>query len=114
MRVTDFIHEWRDAAKPYHVGPSMHISARGVESGGKVLLPITPNAWTSLRVSAKLGDGAGRWSLQVTDASGATKTVSDLPDGSPAFNELQWLGFISNASVRSTACLGALKVVNHG
>lgn len=110
---TEFIHEWRDASSHYKAGPSFTISARGVESHGELILPVALNAWNTFHVTAKLGKGAGTWSLTIQDAAGGIKAVSDQPNISSEFHELKWVGFISNANVSSTACLGSLKVRNH-
>jgi len=108
----EFIHEWRDNDDPYHAGPSLKISARGIESGGKVLMPAVFNGWVSFKVSEPLGAPGAKWSLQVTDAAGRVSSFKDLPNASPAFARLDWLGFISNAASSTTTCLGALDISN--
>lgn len=109
---TNFIHEWRDNAVPYNVGPTLNISSAGIVNNGKVLMPITLNSWNTFTVTAGLADKAGTWSLTVTDSNGASRTVSNIANMSTSFKTLNWLGFISNANVTTTACLGSLDVVN--
>jgi hypothetical protein len=108
---TNFIHEWRDNATIYHIGPSFTITSAGVAVAGKVVLPITLNSWNTFHVTAALGTGAGTWSLDVTDANGVKRSVTGLATGA-GWTTLNWLGFISNATVTTNACLGSLNVAN--
>lgn len=107
----EFIHEWRDDARPYRAGPSLRITRQGVEAAGRVVAPVQPGRWLQLTVSAALAGDAG-WQLKVTDADGTVYTAHGLPPKTPGWHSLRWLGFISDAAVPSSTCLAALKVTN--
>jgi hypothetical protein len=107
-----FVHEWRDTATPYLAGPSLLLSAKGVTVAGQVVAPLQVNAWSTIRVTALTGPGAGTWSLEVIDADGTKHTASGLPNKSAGWQALEWLGFMSNANVTTNACLGGLSVTN--
>jgi hypothetical protein len=107
----DFVHEWRDDANPARTGPSLRITRAGVEAGGRVVAPVQPGQWLQISVSAALA-GSGAWDLQVTDAAGKTTTARALPPKNPGWQSLRWLGFISNASVDTLACLAEVRVTN--
>ena len=109
----EFIHEWRDEASPYLIGPSLRITPQGVEVAGKVLAPARPGSWLQLRITAQVG-AASTWQLQVTDAEGKVYTATALPPKSPGWRSLQWLGFISNAAVISATCLANVDIRNDG
>lgn len=110
---SEFIHEWRDDASPYLIGPSVRITSQGVEAGGKVVAPALPGSWLSLRLTAQLGE-ASTWELQVTDAYGKVYTAVDLPPKNVGWKSLRWLGLISNAAVTSVTCLANFSVKNNG
>lgn len=109
--LTDLVHEWRDDAAPYRIGPSLRITRQGVEVAGRVLAPARPGSWLQLRVTAPVAGGSP-WQLQVTDSEGKVTTANNLPPKTAGWQSLRWLGFISNAHVASASCLAAVKVTN--
>jgi hypothetical protein len=109
---TEFVHEWRDNAKPYLVGPSLRISAAGVTAAGKLLAPATVGQWMQVRVRAALGAEAGSWQLELRDGRGKTSTFAKLPPVSPGWRALHYAGFISNAAQTSSFCLAGISVTN--
>lgn len=108
---TNFYHEWRDSAVPYHIGPSFTITSAGISIGGKVVMPVTLNSWNTFHVRAALGSGAGTWSLDVTDSLGNKRSLTNLSTGAN-WTTLTWMGFVSNAMTTTNACLGSLTVSN--
>ena len=103
---TKFLHEWRDNANVYLVGPSLYIKPTGVEVAGKVVALAPVGQWLTFTVTAGLGTAAGTWRLDVKNAAGAITTVNNLPVKSSSWKQLNWLGMVSDASVASSACLG--------
>jgi len=108
---SELIHQWRDDASPYAVGPSLRITRAGVTVGNHVVAPAQLGRWMQLRVTAPVAD-AGNWQLEVTDANGKGYKASGLPPRTPGWRGLRWLGFIGAASVTARACLAAVQVRN--
>lgn len=107
----EFIHEWRDEASPYLIGPSVRITRLGVEAGGRLIAPARPGSWLTMRLTAQLG-AASSWQLQVTDAESKVFSSGVLPPKSPGWQSLHWVGFIANASTTSATCLADVDVTN--
>ncbi len=93
-------HEWRDAASPYHAGPSFRVEADGgVTADRKKLASVPHGQWTRFEIACGLGEQAsGTWCLTVTPAGGAPQKFEGLPLRSKDFKRLQWFGFISMAT----------------
>ena len=109
---TDFIHEWRDNAQPYLIGPSLRITAIGISANGRQVAPTVVGQWMQLRMTAALGPAAGTWSLDVTLPKAATQTVSGLRPVSPLWRRLNYVGYISNAAQTTAFCLAGVSVTN--
>jgi len=109
---TNFLHEWRDNDRVFHTGPSLRITAAGVAVGGKVVAPASVGQWMRIRVTSPLGTPGARWQLEVRDGSGKVSTVPNLPPVSPAWRDLNWIGFISNATVTSSLCVAEISVTS--
>jgi hypothetical protein len=99
-----FVIEGRDNAQPFRTGPSLRLSAKGVEVGGRILDGLRPGEWHIFRIEARLG-GAPNWRLAVTTRGGGRKVFDNLAHKSQGWSSLLWLGFISDAAVASQACL---------
>lgn len=111
---TNFLHEWRDDATTFLIGPSLRITTKGIEVGGKIIAPTTVGSWMTFKVTAGLGTSAGTWSLAVTNAAGATTNYSNLALKSTGWNRLNWLGFVSDSAITSNTCIGFIKALNPG
>lgn len=103
---SNFFHEWRDNAIAYLVGPSLRISPLGVIVKGKVIAAVGVGEWLNVKVSAPLAVDSGTWTLELRRANGETTTVPGLAFGSVGWKRLNWLGFVSDAGVASSMCLG--------
>ncbi len=94
-----FYHEWRDAASPYHVGPSIRIQADGtLLAGDKALTQLPHGSWIRLEIVCGLGaDAKGTYDLTVV-LPGRTppQRYRNLPC-SPEFKTLRWYGFVADA-----------------
>lgn len=105
-------YEWRDGGNPYKSGPALQISAAGVVVNGKIIAAAPAGQWLTFRITAPVTDPLGSWSLDVIDAAGTKKTFSNLKYASAGWTKLIWMGFMSNATTTSTACLGGMKVTS--
>jgi hypothetical protein len=99
-----FWHEWRDAASPYHAGPSVRIGAAGDVMAGKRKLGTVPHgAWVHVEISCPLGAAStGLYDLRLTPAGGTAQVHTNLPAVSKEFRKFQWIGFISAATNPAT------------
>lgn len=90
-------HEWRDADKPYHPGPSFRVEANGdVTANGKKVVSVPHGEWSRFEIACGLGEqSTGTWELSVAPAGGATQKFESLPLRAKEFKRLQWFGFIS-------------------
>ncbi|MBI2421773.1 MAG: right-handed parallel beta-helix repeat-containing protein [Candidatus Hydrogenedentes bacterium] len=95
-----FYHEWRDAASPYRVGPSLWFHPDGrLVANGKEIATLPFKEWVDLTIACPLGKAAnGAYSLTL----GGGKPIEGLPCGSPDFYRLDWFGFVSNTDGPST------------
>jgi hypothetical protein len=88
-------HEWRDETSPYKVGPSLAVGGEGqLNVNDRTLMTLKAGVWYRFDITYTLG--SGKWSLMVTDESGAASTFPDLTCN-PAMEELKWWGFSANA-----------------
>jgi len=104
--------EWRNAASPYRVGPSLGVDATGyLVAAERPLLIFPRDQWIHLEVVCPLGKAAtGTWALTVTLPGQKPQTFEDLPCD-PRFRELQWLGFISNATEKTVFYVDNVKII---
>ncbi|MFH1269152.1 MAG: right-handed parallel beta-helix repeat-containing protein, partial [Planctomycetota bacterium] len=107
-----FIHEWRDAAQPYRVGPSLRIDADGqLSANGTPLVTVPIGEWIQLEFLVGLGKQAtGTYEMTVTPRDQAAKKFTDLGVGNPAWRSLRWLGFISLADKKTLIYLDDVKL----
>ncbi len=103
--------EWRDAANPYRVGPSLNIDATGQLSAlQQKLMQLPIDQWIHFEITCGLGKQAnGTWTLTVTVPGQEARTFEKLPCN-PKCKEIQWLGFVSNAVVPTVFYLDNLKI----
>jgi len=105
-------HEWRDwRTNPYRVGPSFWVQQGKLQVGGQDLLELPVGEWVHFEVAAGIGPQAtGTWDLVVTLPDQAPQRFEGLPNGSPDFQVLTWLGFSSNATEKTVFYLDNLKL----
>ena len=110
-----FYHEWRDDAQPYRVGPSLWIRNGELSAGGKKLLDLPADTWVHIQVSATLGDASAKtWDLSVTLPGQSAQQFPGLTNGSADWSRLSWLGFVSNATEKTTYYLDNLQLTGKG
>jgi len=85
------------------VGPSVRVNEDGaLVAGGRTLLTVPQSQWLHLDIDCGLGkDSTATYRLSITLPDGTEQVFDDLPNGSPDFKRLQWLGFISLATDRA-------------
>jgi len=104
-------HEWRDASKPYQVGPSLRIADGKMHVRGKAPLPMPTGKWVHVEIAAGMGpDSTGTWDLTVTVPGQAPVKYTKLPYGRGRMATLQWLGFSSLATKRTVYHLDNIKL----
>jgi hypothetical protein len=110
----EFICEWRDWSKePYKVGPSVKLQGGSLSAGGKRLLDVPAGQWFHVQIQSALGvEADGTYTLTVTLPGQEPRVFADLPFGAPDLNKVTWVGFISNATVKTEAYLDNLKLSN--
>ena len=99
----DVAHEWRDAAQPYRVGPTLRIGPDGqLAAGGKPLATVPIGKWFRIEIGCALGKGSGAtYDLTLTLPGEGPRAFKRLPFRSPKFTRLEWLGFISLADAET-------------
>jgi len=116
MRIEDktvmFV-EWRTSGHPYLAGPSMSVAGSKLRSGGKELIDLPPGQWVRFEMTAGLGSKTtGTWDLSVTLPGQPPKVFKGLANGSPKWDRLEWLGFSSTASDKTTFYLDNLDLAH--
>lgn len=105
-----FYHEWRDwpsSASSYLAGPSVYVDSAGVLYASWSPIGAVPvGEWLELEIHYTVG--ATTWTLDVTDASGATTAYAGL-SASP-LGELNWVGFVANGDTEATLWLDDLSL----
>jgi hypothetical protein len=104
--------EWRDAASPYRVGPSLGIDAQGqLTASQQPVMTVPRGQWIHFEIVCGLGKQAtGTYDLTVTVPGQEPRRLEKLPCGHPQFTRLEWLGFVSNATERAVFYLDNLKL----
>ena len=112
---TDFLHEWRDSNQPpYLTGPALRIKPTGIEVAGVKVAGAPMGQWISLKVTAPLDAGAGRWTLDAKVGSGVYARIGEYANRDASWKRLNWIGFVSAAKVASTYCVGFIKADTTG
>jgi hypothetical protein len=112
LRIEDgaaFFHEWRDRARPYHVGPHLEVADGVLHAGDIRVCQLPGSQWVHCEINASLGaDAGGTWDLVVTLPDGRREEARNVPFEATAFKALNWLGFVSTAQTVSTFYLDNL------
>jgi hypothetical protein len=105
-------HEWRDAANPYRVGPSLRIDADGkLSAGGRPIIDLPAGKWVHVEIVCVLGrPSQGVYDLSVTLPGQPPRVFAKLPCGSVNFRRLEWLGFTSLATEKTVFYLDNIRL----
>jgi hypothetical protein len=117
MRIEEGVrinHEWRDwRISPYDVGPSFWVNGTRLNVGGKSLMELPLGKWVHFEIAAALGKKSkGTWDLSVTLPGKRPRRFKGLNNGSPKFEKLTWVGFVSNATNKTIFYLDNLELIN--
>jgi hypothetical protein len=101
--------EWRDYGQaPYVTGPRFTLYDRHLAFKGKTL-SLPADAWIHFDIVAGLADAAkDGWTLRVTVPGQSPQEFRNLAMESPRFAKLDWIGFSSNATYKTTFYLDNL------
>ena len=104
--------EWRDYGKsPYRTGPQFSIRNARLQAGKTETLDLPTDQWLRFEVVATLGEDApATWKLSVTVPGQAPRVFDELPYASSEFEQLTWVGFMSNATVATSFYLDDLEL----
>ena len=107
-------HEWRDSASPYRVGPSLWVRDGKLRVGGENLLELPVGEWVGFEVVAGVGaQSTGTWDLTVTLRGREPRIFQGLPNVSPEWKVLAWLGFSSMATDATVFYLDDFELTNN-
>jgi len=103
--------EWRDAANPYRVGPSVGIDASGAMTASRQPVMTFPvNEWVHFDIVCGLGKAStATYDLTVTAPGQPAVRLEKLPCDAN-FKRLEWLGFVSNSTDRKVFYLDNIKL----
>ena len=108
-------HEWRDWRKTeFSVGPSLTIKNNQLWIGEKAVLELPVGQWIHFAVAADIGkDNSGLWTLVVTLPGKTPQTFSQLKNENVAtFEQITWLGFVSDATAKTVFYIDNLQIDN--
>jgi hypothetical protein len=106
-------YEWRDDARPYHVGPSLWLEGGRLRAAGKTVIEIPEGQWFRVEVTATLGEqSTGKWDLRVTLPNGKTEVFRGLPNRSAEFKRLDWVGFCATGDKKAVVYFDNIELTN--
>ena len=104
-------HEWRDAAQPYHAGPSLTIADGKLTAPGTNPIDVPQGKWTHIEIRCGMGnDSTGTWAMTVATEGAKPIDKPKLRLKSPEFKRLDWLGLCSTATDKVTWYLDNLEL----
>jgi hypothetical protein len=96
--------EWRDYGEPpYATGPHFSLHDRMLTFGTGQAVAMPADTWIHFEIVAGLGDAAkDGWTLRVRVAGQPAREFRNPAMGNPRFKKLDWIGFSSNATYKTT------------
>lgn len=96
--------EWRDYGKPpYRTGPRLTIRDARLQIGSEKSIELPVGQWVRFEIVSMLGtDASSSWALRVSVPGQEPRVFRDLPYASAEFAHLTWVGFTSNATVKTS------------
>ncbi|NOY80253.1 MAG: right-handed parallel beta-helix repeat-containing protein [Kiritimatiellaeota bacterium] len=109
--------EWRDSGPyPENIGPSVTFDARAGDratvSVGHTPVGVAPlKTWVHVEIECALDERApGPFTLRLTVPGAPPRIFRGIHPAGKEFRELQWLGFVSNATTRAVFYIDNVKV----
>lgn len=108
-----FYHEWRDAASPYRVGPSLWLRDGKLWVGDREVALIPPGDWTRIKIESRLDNSSeeATWSLTIEKAGEPPVKLAGLPTAR-GWKSVDWIGFVSSAEHSTAVYLDDLELSN--
>ncbi len=102
--------EWRDYGPPaYTTGPQFGVYDMRLVFGNGQNLAVPADTWMHFEIVAGLGEAVkDGWTLRVTVPGQPSREFRNLAMASPRFKKLDWIGFSSNATYKTTFYLDNL------
>ncbi len=96
--------EWRDyGVPPYATGPQFALYDGLLTFGNGQKLAMPADAWIHFEIVAGLSEAAkDGWTLRVTVPGRPPREFRSLAMANPRFKKLDWIGFSSNATYKTT------------
>jgi hypothetical protein len=93
------------------IGPRFTIRDGKLELPGGIHEDFPSGQWFKFEIVADMSEATGsRWSLRVTTADGDPRVWRDLPFVNPECFKVNWIGFMSNATNKTTVYLDDFSV----
>jgi hypothetical protein len=105
--------EWRDykSEPPYLTGPRLTIRNEQLELPGGIHKRLEIDQWYQFEIVADMSAEAdSRWSLQLSSPDGQQDNWRDLACADPTCHQVNWIGFISNATEKTVVYLDEFSV----
>ncbi len=106
------VHQWRDEASPYRIGPMLTFENGALSVLGRKLAELPPNEWVHVEVTARLGaQSDGTFSVALTLPGKPSQKFDGLKFVKP-MRELKWLGFSSPGNESAKCWLDEIEIEN--
>jgi hypothetical protein len=105
----DVICEWRDASNPYRTGPSLRFRNNARFARDRKLLEVPESAWLAVEMRTVLGQAKKGWDCALRLPGGESRQFKELPVD-PAWKEVRWAGFSSQATTAAVFYLDDLEM----
>jgi hypothetical protein len=104
--------EWRDYdGSPYATGPQLAVNDTRLTFGNGQELVVPAGTWIHFEIVAGLGAAAkDGWTLRVSVPGQPLREFCKLAMANPRFKKLDWIGFSSNATYKTTFYLDNLQL----
>ena len=112
---TKMYHEWRDYSWGSYIGgPRVQFTTLQIKVGSSVLTTVPSNQWLRVQITCNTSNYVSQgWRLGLTKPGQATQWWANYPSGAGTnWNNLNWLGWVSEATSNTTFYLDDLTMTN--
>ncbi len=108
---SDITFEWRDRVSPYQTGPTLRIRNGKLHLTDKEPADLPAEMWLHFDIQAGVGKkDNGTWDLTVTIPGQQIMEFKNLKYQNKNFKKLEWLGFISNSTHKTSFYIDNIKL----